>query len=124
MMVAQSARPDLRDLATRIITAQQREIAQMQAWRSAWYPDAPALASAMPMMGAGMAAPQMRQMMGGADLDGMFLQMMVPHHEGAIAMAEQALQQSEHPEIKELAQEIITAQHSEIAEMQGYLGNR
>lgn len=123
-MVGQSAQPELRDLATRIITAQQREIAQMQAWRTAWYPDVPATASAMPMMNSGMSTAQMRQMMGAVDLDGMFLQMMIPHHEGAIAMAEQALQQSEHPEIKELAQAIITAQRGEITEMQGYLGNR
>ncbi|MEN9938096.1 MAG: hypothetical protein RLZZ387_4675 [Chloroflexota bacterium] len=122
-MVAQSGRSELRDLATRIITAQQREIAQMQAWRAAWYPDAPAPASMMPMMGAGMTAPQMRQMMGEVDLDTMFLQMMIPHHEGAIAMAEQALAQAEHPEIKELAQAIISAQRAEITEMQGYLGN-
>jgi uncharacterized protein (DUF305 family) len=119
-MVAESAPPELRDLATRIITAQEREIAQMQTWRAAWYPDAPPLASTMPMMGAGMTAPQMRQMMGDMDLDAMFLQMMIPHHEGAIAMAEQALAQAEHPEITELAQAIITAQRAEITEMQGY----
>jgi uncharacterized protein (DUF305 family) len=119
-MVAESARPELCDLATRIITVQQREIAQMQTWRAAWYPDAPPLASTTPMMGAGMTAPQMRQMMGDMDLDAMFLQMMIPHHEGAIAMAEQALAQAEHPEITELAQAIITAQRPEITEMQGY----
>jgi uncharacterized protein (DUF305 family) len=128
-MVAESTRPELRDLATRIITAQQREMVQMQAWRAAWYPDTPAMLSTMPMMGGGamgsamMSSDQMRQMMGGADLDQMFLLMMIPHHEGAIAVSEQALAEAEHPEIKELARAIVTTQRAEITEMQGYLDN-
>jgi uncharacterized protein (DUF305 family) len=65
---------------------------------------------------------QMRQMMGAnADFDRMFLQMMIPHHQAAIAMAQQALTQAEHPEIKTFAQDIITLQNAEIGEMQGYL---
>jgi uncharacterized protein (DUF305 family) len=70
-----------------------------------------------------MSGGQMRQMMGGADLDQMFLQMMIPHHEGAIAVSEQALAQAEHAEITELARAIVTTQRAEITEMQGYLDN-
>ena len=74
------------------------------------------------MGGAMMSRDQMRQMMGAnADFDRMFLQMMIPHHEAAIAMAEQALTQAEHREIKTLAQGIITTQRAEIGEMQRYL---
>ena len=75
------------------------------------------------MMGATMMnGAQMRQMMGAnADFDRMFVQMMIPHHEAAIAMAQQALTQADHPEIKTLAQGIITTQRAEISEMQGYL---
>ena len=51
----------------------------------------------------------------------MFLQMMIPHHEAGITMAQQALAQAEHPEIKTLAQSIVTTQQTEMAEMQGYL---
>jgi uncharacterized protein (DUF305 family) len=127
MMIADSARPELRDLAQRIITAQQREIDQMRRWRTDWY--GAASAGAMPglmgsgMMGAGMMnRDQMRQMMGAsADFDRMFLQMMIPHHAGAITMAQQALAQAEHPEIKTLAQSIVTTQQAEIAEMQDHL---
>jgi uncharacterized protein (DUF305 family) len=127
MMIADSARPELRDLAQRIITAQQREIAQMQQWRNDWYGAAstgamPGMMSG-PMMGAGMMnRDQMRQMMGAnVDFDRMFVQMMIPHHAAAISMAQQALKQAEHPEIKTLAQSIVTTQQAEIAEMQGYL---
>ena len=122
MMIADSTRPELRDLAQRIITGQQREIDQMQAWRQDWY-GAKSTGSMPGMMGGAlMSRDQMRQMMGAqADLDRMFLQMMIPHHEAAIAMAQQALTQAEHPEIKTLAQGIITTQRAEISEMQGYL---
>jgi uncharacterized protein (DUF305 family) len=127
MMIADSARPELRDLAQRIITAQQREITQMQQRRSDWY--GATSTGTMPgmvnsgMMGAGMMyRDQMRQMMGAnADFDRMFLQMMIPHHQGAITMAQQALALAEHPEIKTLAQSIVTTQQNEITEMQGYL---
>jgi uncharacterized protein (DUF305 family) len=127
MMIADSTRPELRDLAQRIITAQQREIAQMLQWRNNWYGASstgtmPGMMNG-PMMGAGMMNhDQMRQMMGtNVDFDRMFLQMMIPHHQAAISMAQQAQAQMEHPEIKTLAQGIITAQQTEIAEMQGYL---
>src|SRR6266498_5170539 len=126
MMIADSARPELRDLAQRIITAQQREIAQMQQWRNDWY--GASSTGTMPgmtnggMMASGMMnRDQMKQMMGGnVDFDRMFLQMMIPHHQAAISMAEQALNQAEHPEIKTLAQSIITTQQAEIVEMQSY----
>jgi uncharacterized protein (DUF305 family) len=126
-MIGDSARPELRDLAQRIITGQQHEIDQMRAWRQDWYGSAssgslPGMMSGGMMGGAMMSRDQMRQMMGGSiDFDRMFLQMMIPHHEAAIAMAEQALAQAEHPEIKTLAQGIITTQRAEIGEMQGYL---
>jgi uncharacterized protein (DUF305 family) len=34
-------RPELRAMGQAIIAEQQREIAQMQEWRTAWYPDTP-----------------------------------------------------------------------------------
>lgn len=49
--------------------------------------------------------------------DQMFIDMMVPHHEGAIAMATIALERAEHAELKTMAQGVITAQQGEIAKM-------
>ena len=117
-MIATSERPELRDLARRIIIAQQAEIEQMGQWRSAWFPEAPA-APTMTMM-----SDRQGSMMGDqAQMDRLFLEMMIPHHEAAISMAHQALDESQRPEIRALADAIISSQTAEISEMQGYLRN-
>jgi uncharacterized protein (DUF305 family) len=54
-------------------------------------------------------------------LDQRFIQAMIPHHQGAVMMAQDALQNAERQEIKDLAQEIITAQEGEIAQMNMWL---
>ncbi len=46
-----------------------------------------------------------------------FIDMMIPHHEGAIKMAEDALKKSNRPELKKMAQEVIDAQKKEIETM-------
>ena len=63
----------------------------------------------------------MREFMGGDTTDAMFLGMMIPHHQLGIDMAEQALKEAEHPELKELAQTIIEEQSAEIELMKEYL---
>jgi uncharacterized protein (DUF305 family) len=51
----------------------------------------------------------------GNKTDAAFVADMVPHHEGAIAMAKQAEKKGEHAEIREFAENIISAQQSEIS---------
>ncbi|AFY61879.1 DUF305 domain-containing protein [Synechococcus sp. PCC 6312] len=46
-----------------------------------------------------------------------FIEMMIPHHQDAIDMAELALKKAQHPELKTLAQSIIQDQEREINEM-------
>ena len=46
-----------------------------------------------------------------------FIDAMVPHHEGAVAMSEVALNRVEHPELRDLAMRIIAAQGAEQAQM-------
>lgn len=57
----------------------------------------------------------------GDEFDRAFIEGMIVHHEGAVAMAEQALQTAKHPEIKQMANDIITAQTREIETMRGWL---
>ncbi len=66
----------------------------------------------------GMASGEMaREMLydeNGEYSDVRFVDSMTPHHEGAVEMAEVALENAEHEEIKDLAGDIISAQTAEI----------
>ncbi len=53
-----------------------------------------------------------------AEYDLRFIDAMIPHHQGAINMAKQVVQNSTRPELKNLAEEMIKAQEKEIAQMQ------
>src|SRR3989344_5805074 len=56
----------------------------------------------------------------GNNIDQHFIVQMIPHHEGAIAMAKVALERSKRPEVLSLAQGIIEAQEREINDMQNW----
>jgi uncharacterized protein (DUF305 family) len=49
--------------------------------------------------------------------DRAFIDAMVPHHRGAVEMAEVALENAEHQEIRGLAEDIVTTQETEIEEL-------
>ena len=55
-----------------------------------------------------------------ASFDEQFIDMMVPHHEGAVAMAEIAQGRAEHLEVKQMAEAILTSQRDEIAQMKAW----
>lgn len=114
------AHAELGALAKSIVVMQESEIAQMKRWRDQWFPGSPASGS---MEMAGMESSKSMDMshmrtMSGKEFDVMFIDMMIPHHQSAIAMAEDALAKAEHPEIKELAQKIVSDQQKEIDQMQ------
>jgi uncharacterized protein (DUF305 family) len=50
-------------------------------------------------------------------VDRVVLDEMIPHHRGAIAMARAVLARGQDPRLRELAQDIVAAQESEIEEM-------
>ncbi len=56
----------------------------------------------------------------GDALDRAFLSEMIVHHEGAVEMAQAVLQGGAHVELKQMAEEIISAQTAEIAQMRSW----
>lgn len=54
------------------------------------------------------------------NIDRHFIEQMIPHHEGAVAMANLALERSKRTEIKTLATAIIEGQTKEIQDMAGW----
>lgn len=123
-----STRPEIKKLADDIIISQSREENElMKKWRTAWYPKAGDKLMAystqmnhmMEMSSQQMQAMMMSQDLGKADaeFDLRFMNAMIPHHQGALIMAEDALKKSKRPELKKLAQEILTSQQKEIDQM-------
>jgi len=110
---------EIRDVATAIIAAQEREIEQMRNWRDAWFPSAPEsdLSAMMDMPGMNMSDADMEMLAQSDAPDEMFIDMMVPHHESAIDMAKEIQQTTERSELRQLAAEIITAQQTEIDQL-------
>ncbi|TXH45269.1 MAG: DUF305 domain-containing protein [Actinobacteria bacterium] len=130
------ASAQVQTLAQQIKGAQDPEIAQMQGWLTAWgAPSTMASAStdaAGDMAGMDMGGVSQDGMMTDAQMaalaattgqafDQMWLQMMISHHEGAIAMAQDVTATTMDPQVKSLAANIISSQQAEIDTMQGML---
>lgn len=117
---------ELKELARQIIEDQEREVAEMRRYREQWFVGRPpAVNMEMPGMLDSMKGMDMTKMNAatGNEFDLMFIDMMTPHHVGAVVMAKEALIKAEHAEIKRLAQAIIAAQEKEIAQMGKWKGS-
>jgi len=142
MAVSRAKYPEVRALARGIVADQKKEIAYMQQLRKRFYGSAMKMdgnmagmnqgaMGAMKMSGDKMMMPgtmmglPMKGMMdmgklknaSGAMFDRMFLKMMIPHHAGAIMMADEALKVSGRAQIRSLSNVIIDAQAREIGKM-------
>ncbi len=109
--------PFVKQLAADIVRTQNEEISTMRS-EDAELADAGVdvgrLGVSMDEMGMGMDTASLET----ADpFDPAFLKMMLPHHSGAVKMARLEIEKGEDPELKKLAEAIISAQEREIKEM-------
>ncbi|MDR6865694.1 uncharacterized protein (DUF305 family) [Microbacterium resistens] len=115
--------PRVITLAQAVKAAQQPEIDRMREWLADWGVEEPSDSGGMDhgsgmMTEADMTALASAQ---GAEAGRLFLEQMIRHHEGAVGMAQEALEGARIPEVRALAAQVIEDQTAEIAEMQGLL---
>jgi uncharacterized protein (DUF305 family) len=113
-------RPQILRLARAIITAQETEIEQMRGL------DRRLADAGIERRGLGMDAHAMGVHMdpallrGAQPFDRAFLDMMIPHHEGAIRMAQRQLARGRNRAVRRLARAIVRAQTKEINRMHAW----
>lgn len=119
---------EVKQLAEAIKKAQDPEIKTLSGWLTSWGEQVPAAGAAGHSgHGAGggmMTAGEMDQLgkASGKAFDTAFMELMIKHHEGAVAMAKTEQAEGVFPEAKTMAAAIISSQTAEIATMNGLLG--
>lgn len=114
---------EMRALAENIIKAQQIEITQTQTWLSKHKDDKAPTNTAMPEMDMKSHDAMMQGIMD-SDPDVAFAKGMIPHHQGAIDMANTELKMGKDKEMLQLAKQIKSAQDPEIKQMQAWLDSK
>jgi uncharacterized protein (DUF305 family) len=108
----------IKELSRNILASQQAEIEELKAIKKEEFgtSDVPMEMSSEQMRGMGvMMDPQI--LANKEPFAEAFIEAMIPHHQSAIDMATVANQESENPRIKELAENIVSAQKGEIEQM-------
>ncbi len=121
MAQSKAQREEVKSLAKKIEDDSEKEIKQMQQWRSQWYGSVPpAMDMSMPGMSMMKDMPKQHADMNqanGEKFDQMFLQMMSQHHENGIKMARDAQTKASRPEVKELSKKIVAEQGKQVQQM-------
>ncbi len=130
LALTRASNAEVKSLATAIRDAQAPEIATMSGWLLGWGEEVPDGTGTAMGHGSGhggstgmMTEEQMADLAkaSGAAFDRMWVQMMIEHHEGAVAMAKTELADGQNASVTQLAQAIIAAQTREIATMNALL---
>jgi len=111
-------------LAEEIKAAQQPEIEQLQGWLEEWGADSDTDSMDGMDHGGGMMSDEDMQSLDaatGAEASRLFLEQMTMHHEGAVTMAQDEVDNGQNADAVALAQTIVETQTAEIATMQELL---
>lgn len=124
----------MRSLAYDIMITQQAQIGIMSGWLDSWSHSWTGIGPRMEWMGMpmtglmpGMATREELNRLAaaqGVEADALFMQLMIPHHQSGVLMAEAAAEQAETEAVRRLAQSMADAQEAEIAYMQRLLQER
>jgi uncharacterized protein (DUF305 family) len=109
---------EIKELSQNIISSQQAEIEELKAVKNEEFgtSNVPMEMSPEQMRSMGMMMdPQ--ELANREPFDKAFIDAMIPHHQSAIELAEVAYEKSKNPRIKELAENIMSAQKREIEQM-------
>ena len=125
---------EVRLMAADMALTQQGQIGRMQGWLDAWALPPTGTGPAMSWMDhptegrmPGMASPDEIERLQNASpeaADKMFFGLMIPHHQAAVPMAEAVIEQTDHPEVENLAWAIVASQNGEIRLMKDMLIER
>lgn len=121
--------PELKQIAAKIKSAQEPEIATMTGWLTGWGSPTGSAGHNMPGMNGlegmpgAMSVEEMAQLKAakGVDFDRMFARMMIAHHNGAIQMCRDVMGEGADPRVKALATTMEQAQSAEVATLQTIL---
>lgn len=120
--------PELAELTQAMKAAQTDEIGLMKSWLDAWGVDPDTAASDRTVMTDGNSMGMISdddfaslQDAAPGGFEAMWLPMMIEHHEGAIAMAQDQLANGANPDARALATDIVAAQEAEIAQMKAMI---
>jgi uncharacterized protein (DUF305 family) len=125
---------EIRLLAADMALTQQGQIGRMQGWLDSWNLPATGAEPTMSWMGhptegrmPGMASTEEIERLQNAppaEADRLFLQLMIPHHQAAVPMAEAVMERTDRPEVENLAGAIAATQEAEIQTMKEMLEER
>jgi uncharacterized protein (DUF305 family) len=124
MALNKAKNAQVKQLATAIKAAQDPEIKQMSGWLTGWGEPVPSPGMGHSMAGSGMMTEQEMTDLGkaaGAAFDRMWVQLMIKHHQGAVAMAKSEQTAGLSASAVALAKKIEADQTREIATMQKLL---
>lgn len=128
VLASEGLMPEVADLAQQIMDAQGPEIDTLTIWLTEWGAD-PAGGEEMDhgdmSTDSGMMSEEdlaNLEAAAGPEVNRLFLEQMIMHHDGAIAMAQDQVSNGQNPEAIALAEEIIATQEEEIATMGSIMG--
>ena len=130
---------ELKAIAVDMVLTQTNQVGQMQGWLALWgepfATDEPPMrwmggshahhAADAPMTG--MATQEQLNSLEGAsgvDAERTYLELMIPHHQGGVEMAQHAVDHASLPAVRELAQSMLQAHATELETLQKFLDAR